>query len=131
MAFVRSWAHDSRCHQFEVDLWGGRGRLRVSNDGRDVTFQAYEPSTHSTGYFELSEEAHLTESERSDERMLLAIEELIDCLETGASLRCGGDDGRAAMELIFAIHASSESGQPVRLPLRERTWCWSPEGVMK
>ena len=130
MAFVRSWAHDSRRHQFEVDLWGEKGRLRVSNDGRDVTFQEYEPSPHNTGYFELSEETHLIDSEEPEERMLLAIEELIDCLETGASPRCGGEDGRAAMELIFAIHASSERGRPVHLPLRERTWHWSPEGVM-
>lgn len=131
MAFVRSWAHDRRYHQFEVDLWGEKGRLRVSNDGRDMTFQAYEPSTHNTGYFELSDDAPSIEIEDSGERMLLAVEELIDCLETGTSLRCNGEDGRAAMELIFAIHASSASGRPVSLPLQERTWHWGHEGVMK
>jgi predicted dehydrogenase len=66
----------------------------------------------------------------SGERMLRAVEELIDGFETGADLRCSGEDGRAAMELIFAIHASSRSGRPVSLPLRERTWRWGAEGVM-
>ncbi len=129
MAFIRSWAHDSRYHQFEVDLWGEEGRLRVCNDGRASTFQAYEPSAQYTGYFELSDEASSIDIEESRGRMLRAVDELIDGFETGAALRCSGEDGRAAMELIFAMHASSRSGRPVSLPLRERTWRWSTEGV--
>jgi predicted dehydrogenase len=130
VAFVRSWAHDPRYHQFEIDLWGERGRLRISNDGRNATYQAFEPSGHNTGYFELAEEVDQTPGS-SEERMLLAIEELIDHLETGSELRCTGEDGRATMELIFAVHAAAELGLPVRLPLRNRTWRWGPEGVMK
>ena len=129
-AYVRSWAHDLRYHQFEVDLWGDKGRLRVNNDGRKAVLQLYEPSGHNTGYFELSEEVDQS-PDSSGERMLLAIEELIDHLETGSDLRCTGEDGRAAMELIFAIHAAAEGSHPVHLPLSERTWHWSSEGVKK
>jgi predicted dehydrogenase len=129
-AFVRSWAHAPHFHQFEVDVWGEKGRLRICNDGRDATFQSYEPSSHSTGYFELSAEVHQDRGP-AKERMLLAIEELVDHLETGKDLRCSGEDGKAAMELVFAIHAAAESGGPIRLPLQERAWHWSPEGVKK
>ncbi len=131
VAFVRACGPDWRYHQFEADLWGDRGRLRIWNDGRAAAFWAYGPSLHNTGYVELSEEPTVVESKVSGQRMLKAVEELVRWTEGAGNLRCTGEDGRAALELVLAIHASAQFGGRITLPLEDRSWRWEADGVKR
>ena len=45
-------------------------------------------------------------------------QEMIDCIESGATPTSSGEDGRLAIEMIVAFHLSSEAGMaPISLPL--------------
>jgi predicted dehydrogenase len=49
------------------------------------------------------------------------IGDLITWIEGGPPVRCTGEDGRAALEIALALHASDRSGgAPVQLPLEDR-----------
>ncbi|MFH0832263.1 MAG: Gfo/Idh/MocA family oxidoreductase [Candidatus Aenigmatarchaeota archaeon] len=52
--------------------------------------------------------------------LVLAVEEIIDCIEKGEKPSCTGVDGMKAVEIAMAIHESSKSGKGVRLPLKNR-----------
>lgn len=131
VAFVRAWGPDWRYHQFEVDLWGDRGRLRLWDDGRAAAFWAFEPSRHNAGYLELAEEPTPLGSQASGQRMVRAVEELVRWSEGTEELRCTGEDGRAALELVLAIHIAAEHRGRISLPLPERSWRWEPDGVKR
>ena len=51
---------------------------------------------------------------------VLAMKDLIECIETGREPKGSLRDGRAALEMILAIYASHREGGPVNIPLRER-----------
>lgn len=131
IGFVRAWGPDWRHHQFEVDLWGARGRLRLWDDGRRAALSLYEPSRHNAGYLELAEPPTALETEGAGERMVRAVEELVRWAPGGGGLRSTGEDGRAALELALAIHASVQEGGRVTLPLADRGWRWGPDGVKR
>lgn len=49
----------------------------------------------------------------------LAVEEIVRCLDTGATPGSTGEDGRAALEIIIGFHLSDQrQGQWVQLPLK-------------
>ena len=51
---------------------------------------------------------------------VLAVKDLIECIETGRRPKGNLEDGRSALQMILAIYASHREGGPVSLPLRER-----------
>ncbi|HEX9879544.1 MAG TPA: Gfo/Idh/MocA family oxidoreductase, partial [Candidatus Binatia bacterium] len=53
---------------------------------------------------------------RTDISML--VDEFIDSVETGRPPAITGSDARAALEITLAAYRSSETGQPVALPLK-------------
>jgi predicted dehydrogenase len=51
----------------------------------------------------------------------LIVADLIQAIETDRQPRASVYDGRAALEMLLACHASSAQGKPVSLPLTDRT----------
>lgn len=105
---------------FELNLLGTRGRLRLINHGFDAQFEQVEDSRRFAGYRELFPAAPPVDSGGPREYMLQAVAHIVDCLNTGKPLVSTGQDGRAALELICALHQSAEAGgERVHLPLTQ------------
>jgi len=57
---------------------------------------------------------------------------VVDCVQNDREPLVTGEDGRAAMEIIFAAHGSARTGCKVALPFTPPSWahspihCWKP-----
>jgi predicted dehydrogenase len=122
---------DWRRHRFEVDVWGDEGRLRVWDDGRAGGLWRFAESQHNQGYYELPPDPAPLPRWKPRERMVAMIEEAVRAAAKGEPARSTGRDGVASLELVFAIHASAQAGgRRVALPLTDRRWRWTPDGVV-
>ena len=113
---------------FELVLLGEVGRIAI-HSFRD----GYERWTYRTpdvdagdkwfqfGPNRIAEVEHVPNPEGCAPPMRAAIDELIAAIEADRSPTSGGEDGRAALEMGLAFHASSErGGARVPLPLADR-----------
>lgn len=103
---------------FEITMLGTRGRLRVGAHGFQADFEGVRESQRYSGYNELfaAEPPFVTSS--SHELLLYGVAHLIDCLEREEKPISSGEDGRAALEVICALHQSAIDGRKrILLPL--------------
>lgn len=102
---------------FETTFLGTEGRLRLTS-GDTIEFEAVGESPRFAGYQELIPTGPPVDSGGPHEFMLAGVAHLIDCVETGRPPACSGADGRAALEIVCALHESATSeGRRVELPL--------------
>lgn len=102
---------------FEVDIIGETGRLQLLDNGRRTNFFIYTPSTHYSGYNELTP-AHLTKKQAglTDDRMLAAVRDVAACLADSSRLpNCSGPDALHAQAVVDAIVRSHRDGAFVTL----------------
>ena len=118
-AYVRTT--DCGVADWEFEVVGARGRLRVINDGEEVEFwklaapmlpgRRREPARHVF--------PRPLGEERANVR---TVRNLIATLETGAELNCNGEAGRQALEIAIALRESHRrGGVKVALPLEDRS----------
>ncbi len=99
--------------QFEIDVIGTAGRLRLSNS--DAEFFTFDSATRTM----VKRPFPLVAYPRSG--MQGAVEEIVHCIEEDRPSRSDGHAGRAALELALAVYASDASnGARIHLPLAER-----------
>ncbi len=119
------------CLGLSLEIQGTCGRMVIDPAVEGVTVWEYRsaPPSSDRAWYQGSpcmertarhpERASAGGSARST--MIAAIEELISCLETGLAPRSKGEDGRAALEIALAVHAShARGGERVALPLDDR-----------
>jgi predicted dehydrogenase len=105
---------------FEISILGTAGRLRVTSSGLSAEFEEVRTSERFAGYGELFPAALPLRSDGSHEFMLFGIAHLLDCLDRGLRPISAGEDGRAALEIVCALHDSAcENAKRVELPLAE------------
>ena len=105
---------------FEIHLLGTKGRLRATSHGLSVEFEEVRDSQRYSGYRELFHTALPIVTDGSRELMLNGVAHLLDCLKNGQKPASGGEDGRAALEIICALSQSAlECGKRVEIPLVE------------
>ncbi|HVG96330.1 MAG TPA: Gfo/Idh/MocA family oxidoreductase [Chloroflexota bacterium] len=101
-------------------LSGSAGRLLVINDARDAQLWRQPAGAgERSGRWLAPETLPLPAQERSP--VLLAVEDLVSCLESGAEPACSERHAALAMEYCLALHASHRrGGSRVAFPLEDR-----------
>jgi len=109
---VRAFVNASKgtAQNFELDLVGERGRLRIGthvgelwrvDDGRPVVSQLPRPRTT-----------------RAD--LVAAIDELVRLIEQGGTPTSGGQDGRRALSILLGIlQSSAAGGKRIDFPIQD------------
>jgi predicted dehydrogenase len=103
---------------FEVSLLGTEGRLRITSSGFNVEFEEVRASERFAGYKELFLASSPISPKGTHEFMLFGVFHLLECLKSGQKPICSGEDGRAVLEIICALHESAKAGgKLIELPL--------------
>ncbi|MBI4309496.1 MAG: Gfo/Idh/MocA family oxidoreductase [Candidatus Omnitrophica bacterium] len=107
---------------FEFDIYGSKGRIRIENNGFNLSHWRPVESRRYKGLNELMPaQAPIVFSRPA--MFKNAVNNIIDCLNTKAQPVCSGDDGVKALEIISAFHLSAQAGnKTVGLPLKDRTY---------
>ncbi len=96
---------------FELDLVGERGRIRVGANAGEVwrTLDSGQSATYRLA------SPHTTQSDMS-----AAIDELIGLIERGGTGSSTGEDGRRTLSILLGIlQSSAAGGAPVRFPVED------------
>jgi len=112
--------------QFEIDLYGTKGRLRLEDSGMHAQFWKVAPHKVYSGYRTLVP----AKAARIDLSRNLPglVDNLVRSVEGRERPHCAGEDGRAALEIALAAHLSLKAGgRRIELPVKER----GPELVSK
>lgn len=105
---------------FEIDIVGSAGRIRITENGRNIMLYKSATSENYGNYKELSLQKQ--KLPRPKNRMIAAVEDIVSCIETGRESFSPGEAGRNALELIAAFRLSIKgNGKKVSLPLKNRT----------
>ena len=105
-------------HYFQIDLIGERGVIRLLDGG----FRTEAWLLPNESEFGLMNQHHLPHSYSKESPMLNAIQNLIHSIENGTQPKSSGFEGRAAFEMIAAIHQSHyDNRATIKFPLRDRT----------
>jgi len=114
----------TRYYRFELQIQGTAGVISLGNEGNrwwssvDRTDHLNEPDPR-IEWFELTPEPFPAVPQASSVQR--AMEELITCIETGATPSSTGEDGVASLEMVMAIYESQLQGNaPVEFPLVDR-----------
>jgi predicted dehydrogenase len=93
---------------FEMELFGTGGRVRIVDSGFEIEVYKPMPSERYAGYVELKR----VEMDFGDRRdlMLHAVEDIVDCLETGKDPLCTASDGVEAARIADAAMRSEHGG---------------------
>lgn len=106
---------------FEITVTGTKGKLRgggMLRGGQVFEFCKVKPSTFESGLFEFDQQKFPKVSQ--ERPLLLAVKDIVECLETGKKPFCTGEDGKAVLEIAFAFHKSDQLGKKVKLPLQDK-----------
>jgi predicted dehydrogenase len=97
----------------EMDIMGTKGRAQIVDSSYQVHISTAVPSPRYSGYVELVPSS-VDMGDRKDV-MLHAVEDIVHCLDTGATPQSTGEDGVAALRIALAARESSETGMVVGL----------------
>lgn len=108
--FLKGTSHSPYKYMFEVDILCANGRLRIADDGRSLKKWSFGLGNTSSGY---GYEA-LTETEPIDieenERMLMAIDEIVGALEGGDMPASNFISAEGVVRVINLIEQSANCG---------------------
>ena len=106
-------------HGFQIDLIGQDGIIRILDGGFQFECWFIDQSSE----FRLMAKKHLPINYSIRSCWLNAIDDLLNCIETGERPYSSGYEGRAAFEMIATIHHSHYSGRsPISLPISDRNF---------
>lgn len=93
---------------FEMELFGTEGRVRIVDSGFEIELYKPMPSERYAGYVELQR----VPMDFGDRRnlMLHAVEDIVECLETGRVPLCTAHDGVEAARIADAAMRSPHGG---------------------
>jgi predicted dehydrogenase len=98
---------------FEMDILGSNGRISLKESGHILELSKVTDSRYYSGYHSLHVSEIFTNVLKN--ALLYAIEDIVQCIQTGKTPRCSGDDGVAALKIAQAIGSSVASGNFVEL----------------
>ncbi len=105
---------------FEIDIYGTKGRLRIQDNGFEVSYWESKESNKYLGYNELFE-ADPPVNVLQKAIMENTVQNIVDCLSSKDLPACTGEDGVKSLEIICAFHLSArKNNTTVSLPLNKR-----------
>lgn len=124
-SIIAGW--DRTNHVFELDLFGSEGRLRLSGDGVAMELSRFQESPRYSGYRELTPTLKSGSATSGkplrDSRLVTAVHNVVECIRTGKTPSCSGQDGLAALDIACALCESVKRGNVrVDLPLTTSVW---------
>jgi predicted dehydrogenase len=127
--FATARPRDGANRRFGLSVYGSRGVIELRTGWLPGDYLLDDPSwtvAEGKGRWTPITSAGLGKPEPlSDKGMVAAnrliVADLIRAVETDTQPRASVYDGRAALEMLLACHASNVQGKPVALPLAERT----------
>jgi predicted dehydrogenase len=93
---------------FEMELFGTGGRVRIVDSGFEIEVYKPMPSVRYAGYVEL-QRVPMDFGDRRD-LMLNAVEDMVECLDTGKEPLCTAHDGVEAARIADAAMRSPNGG---------------------
>lgn len=107
---------DRRYFNFELDIQGSSGRIRIGNGILD--YELSGTSRRYTGFEDLLPAELPPEPPGEQNGYVGAVRELVECVRSGRASISSGRDGLAALDVINAIYLSaSRRGARVSLPM--------------
>ena len=105
---------------FEFDIYGTKGRLRIENNGFNVSYWKVKESIKYSGYRELvAESAPIKTPPKT--MIKNAVQDIVECIQTSNEPACTGFDGYKALEMICAFQLSArEKNRFVSLPFENK-----------
>lgn len=106
---------------FEVDLFGSRGRVTLSDLGRKIDVREVVPLRGWSGERTLGRRAGATRPAGGLRGLLrAALADVVAAVRTGSRPACGADDGVAALRVAEGIERAALTGEMIRLDRPER-----------
>ena len=117
-------------NEWSFDVTGTDGMIRVIEDGRAIEHWVLDDPPDGMRKKAPARRV-LPPPLRQRSPGVNAVYDLIDCIETGGTPKCTGDDAREALELGIATRESHElGGRRVELPLADRSLRIVPREVL-
>ena len=105
---------------WEFDLIGAVGRVRSLAQGMETQYYCWVPGGLRNQ--RLPARAPFPLPTTIPSMGLAIIEDLVQCIDSGAQPRCSGEDGRTALEIAIALRESHrQGGRRIDLPLADRS----------
>ncbi len=105
---------------FEIDVYGSKGRLRITQSGFDVQLWQSVPHKQFSGYRHLMPVKHSLGAGYQNV-LANALDNILKASQGKADLRSTAEDGRQALEAICGIRESLRNhGKIVELPVNNR-----------
>ncbi|TAJ26352.1 MAG: Gfo/Idh/MocA family oxidoreductase [Nitrospirae bacterium] len=121
---VSGW--DRANHLFELELLGSRGRICLFGDGDRLEVSRFEDSPRYSGYRELSQaQAEDPALLHGENRLVVAVKDIVRCVQSDKVPACSGRDGLAALEVAWALCESATRGHTrIEFPLYRSLSQW-------
>jgi len=104
---------------FEMNTLGTLGRLNLTRSGFDVEFYEVKESELFSGYNELFRAPSPIAKDTPKDFMVNGVRHLVECLREKRKSISSGEDGKAALEIIYAFtESANRDGEIVELPLK-------------
>jgi predicted dehydrogenase len=104
---------------FEFDIYGTKGRLRIQDNGFNLSYWKANESLKYKGLNELFIEEPPFKIV-SKNMMKNAAKDIVECLKTGKEPACSGEDGLKSLEIICGFIKSANKDRTISLPLKNR-----------
>lgn len=110
VGFIKGASLTPRQYMSELDIMGERGRIRITDDGKQVAlFQFAETSASpGSGYESLGEVE--TSLPPVNERMVDAVADIVDCIAKKKQPRSSGSTSLESLRIIDGIRRSAKNG---------------------
>ena len=98
---------------FEMDIMGSKGRVHILDSGFQMEYSIVTASRRYGGYKELE----ISPKSFGDRKnlMLHAVEDIVQALQSGMTVKCSGEDGIEALKIAESAIESAKLGTMVRL----------------
>ncbi len=108
--YLKATSKNEKFYMFELDIFLTGGRISISNDGQKIEFFSFKDvnSTIGSGYSTL-EKINKDINLLSEQRMLIAIDDTIDCLIKKTEPRSNIDNAFYTLKVIEKIKESSNN----------------------
>ncbi|TFB11124.1 Gfo/Idh/MocA family oxidoreductase, partial [Candidatus Marinimicrobia bacterium MT.SAG.3] len=110
-AFLKCTSKDPIYYMFELDLLFSEGRITIADDGRNYMQYKFDDivTSSGSGYKSLVETAAKWDSGKN-ERMLNAIDDIIDCIENNGTPKSNGSNAVDVLKVIGLVQKSYSNG---------------------
>ena len=112
--YLKGTSIDSSFYMFEIDLLFSKGRITIADDGREINIWKFSDSENRSGSgYKTLVESNEIKTDPENERMLAAIENLIECIENNITPSSDGLNALEVHKFIEGIKISNKLNKKI------------------